>query len=227
MTTRVFSRTMMAAFTALAEMTAACGTSSPAGPTGMPAATDGSQAPAPVVAAIQPDTGSTGGSTPVKIIGSGFQPGATVSVDGIQMGAFVLDSGTIHASTPPHGAGKAEVVVTNPDGASGRIANAYTYVPPRMFDFNGDWIGVAGAEHQRELRFTVRDNVLVSVSCGTSGTVTFSPPPEVHSGEFSILRSDGVGISARIVSASDAVGTINIEPCPSAYWMATRSTRQG
>src|SRR5437899_12979443 len=127
MTTRVFSRTVMAAFTALAEMTAACGTSSPAGPTGMPAATDGSQAPAPVVAAIQPDTGSTGGSTPVKIIGSGFQPGATVSVDGIQMGAFVLDSGTIHASTPPHGAGKAEVVVTNPDGASGRIANAYTY----------------------------------------------------------------------------------------------------
>ena len=28
------------------------------------------------------------------------------------------------------------------------------------------------------------------------------------------MRADGVGISARIVSASEAVGTINLEPCP-------------
>jgi hypothetical protein len=76
-----------------------------------------------------------------------------------------------------------------------------------------------------EVRFTVRDNVLVSVSCGNSEKVTFTPPPAVNHGEFSIVRHDGIGISARIVSASEAVGTINIEPCPYTNWIATRSIR--
>ena len=105
------------------------------------------------------------------------------------------------------------------------ITNAYTYVPPRTFDFNGDWIGVAGSEHQMEVRFTVRDNVLVCVSCGNSEQVTFTPAPAVNHGEFSIVRTDGVGISARIVSASEAVGTINMEPCPYTNWIATRAVR--
>jgi hypothetical protein len=181
---------------------------------------------APAIAVLSPDTGSTGGSTPLKITGSGFQPGAVVLVDGIAMSAFVLDSRTIYACAPPHDAGRVDVVIMNPDGSSALMTNGYTFVSPRTFDFNGDWIGVAGSEHQMELRFTVRNNVLVSVSCGTSGAVTFTPPPAVEHGEFSIVRQDGVGISARIVSASEAVGTINLEPCPYTNWIATRSIRQ-
>jgi hypothetical protein len=68
--------------------------------------------------------------------------------------------------------------------------------------------------------------MLVSVSCGGSGLVTFSPAPVVENGEFAAVRSDGVGISARIVSSSEAVGTINLEPCPYTNWVATRSLRQ-
>jgi len=224
MTTRGLSRTVIAALAAFADRTAGAGTSSHRSLPHPPAAADAPSAPA--LAALSPDTGSTGGSTPLKITGSGFQPGAVVFVDGIAMSAFVLDSRTIYACTPPHDAGKADVVVANPNGLSDSRTGAYSYVSPRTFDFNGDWIGVAGSEHQVEVRFTVRDNVLVNVSCGC-GTVAFSPAPEVRDGEFSVARSDGVGISARIVSATEAVGTINLEPCPYTNWIATRSVKQG
>ena len=230
MTTRDLSRTVMAAFAALADRTAGGGTTRTGGhlhSAGSPARPAvAAQPSAPAISVLSPDTGSTGGSTPLKISGSGFQPGAVVLIDGIAMSAFVLDSRTIYACAPPHDAGRADVVVMNPNGSSALMTNGYTFVPPRHFDFNGDWIGVAGSEHQMELRFTVRDNALVSVSCGTSGAVTFSPSPRVEHGEFSVVRGDGVGISARIVSASEAVGTINLEPCPYTNWIATRSIKQ-
>jgi hypothetical protein len=181
---------------------------------------------APLIDVISPDTGSTGGSTPLKITGSGFQPGAVVFIDGIAISAFVLDSRTIYACTPPHDAGRVDVVVANPDALSAWMSSAFSYVPPQTFDFNGDWIGVAGAEHQREVRFTVRNNALVSVSCGGSGPVLFSPAPVVEFGEFSVVRDDGIGVSARIVSATEAIGTINLDPCPYTNWIATRSVRR-
>jgi hypothetical protein len=181
----------------------------------------------PFITGLSPSAGSTGGSTPLKITGSGFQPGAVVFIDGIAISAFVLDSHSIYACAPPHDSGTVDVVVVNPSGLSDWVARAYTFIPPQAFDFNGEWIGVAGSEHQMEVRFTVQNDELVCVSCGNSGLVTFSPPPKVSFGEFSTVRTDGVGISARIVSASEAVGTINIEPCPYTNWIATRSVKQG
>jgi hypothetical protein len=224
MTTRELSRTVMAAFAALTDRTAAGSWNAADSVLRRPTTTAPPEAP--LIDIISPDTGSTGGSTPMKITGSGFQPGAVVFIDGIAISAFVLDSRTIYACTPPHDTGQVDVVVANPDALSAWMTRAYTYAPPGAFDFNGDWVGVAGSEHQMELRFTVRDNALVRVSCGTSGAVTFSPAPVVEFGEFSVVRDDGVGISARIVSETEAIGTINLEPCPYTNWIATRTVRQ-
>jgi hypothetical protein len=224
MTTRDLSRSVMAALVALTERTTSGGASASGSQLRQPAAAAPPEAP--LIDVISPDTGSTGGSTPLKISGSGFQPGAVVFIDGIAISAFVLDCHTIYACTPPHDAGRVDVVVANPDALSAWMTGAYTYAPPHAFDFNGDWIGVAGAEHQMELRFSIRDNTLLSVSCGTSGPVTFSPAPVVEFGQFSAVREDGVGISGRIVSATEAIGTINLEPCPYTNWIATRSFRQ-
>ena len=224
MTTRQLSRSVIAAFAALADKATAAGAGPRRGPSHAPAAVEAPSAP--VIGFLSPDTGSTAGSTPLKISGSGFQSGAAVFVDGTGMSAFVLDSRTIYACTPPHDAGKVDLVIANPDGLSDWRTHAYTYVSPRTFDFNGDWIGVAGSEHQMELRFTIRNDMLVNVSCGRR-TVTFSAAPAVYDGEFTIVRSDGLGISARIVSATEAVGTINMEPCPYTNWIATRSVKQG
>lgn len=203
----------------IAAMTAGCGARSPAGPSPVAAA----EPAAPIaIAGVSPAVGSTSGSTPLKIAGSGFQTGATVTIDGLTIpGAVADDRATIRFRTPPHPAGVVELIVTNPDGGEARLAGAYVYVPPASFDFDGEWTGAAA---NLDLRFTVQDGALVSVSCGASGPVAFSPPPAVKEGEFSIVAADGTGISARIVSASDAVGTINLAPCRSTNWTAKRVT---
>jgi hypothetical protein len=46
------------------------------------------------------------------------------------------------------------------------------------------------------LRFTVQDNFVTSVSCGTSDTLTFLNPPSVSNGEFSFTGDDGAGFPA-------------------------------
>ena len=178
------------------------------------------------ITAVSPRIGSTDGSTTVTITGTGFQSGATVTLDATaleQREVYVRNSTTIHVSSPTHAEGTVDVVVTNPDGQSGRLIGGYTYVSPESFDFNGNWAGLAGAEYDMEMRFAIQNNMLISVSCGTSETLTFSPPLSVSRGEFSFVGNDDVRISGRIVSAVNAVGTINIAPCTSTIWIAAKS----
>lgn len=210
-------------FAIIAGMAAGCGASSMTGPSSLPAAVI---TPAPMsVRSVSPAAGSTGGSTPLRITGSGFQIGAIITIDGTTVPAVVADGGeVIRVRTPPHDGGTVELIVTNPDGGEGRLTGAYAYVAAATFEFEGEWAGTAGLELESDLRFTVRAGALVSVSCGTSGPVAFAPAPVVNEGEFSIVTASGSGFSARIVSASDAVGTINLGPCSSTNWTAKRVT---
>jgi hypothetical protein len=66
----------------------------------------------------------------LTITGTDFQSGATVSVDGAATSVTVTASTSITATTPAHAAGTVDVVVTNPNGLSGRLAGAYTYTCP-------------------------------------------------------------------------------------------------
>jgi hypothetical protein len=94
MTTRDLSRTVMAAFAALTDRTAAAGGGA------MPAGRHlrSSVSPArPAMAVLSPGTGSTGGSAAQD---RHRQPSAVVW--STAMSAFVLDSRTIYACAPPH-----------------------------------------------------------------------------------------------------------------------------
>jgi hypothetical protein len=115
------------------------------------------------------------------------------------------------------------VIVTNPGGLEARLSGGYTYEPPESFDVNGEWVAHAGPEFETDMRFTIRNNVLVSVSCGTSAPVTFAPAPSVWNGEFSFLGDDAVAISGPLVSPVNAAGTINMAACPAARWWADKS----
>jgi hypothetical protein len=85
--------------------------------------------PPPTITAISPQSGSTAGGGTATITGTGFQPGASVTVGGSgATGVTVSADGTrITMILPPHGAGSADVVVTNPDGQRGTMPAAYTY----------------------------------------------------------------------------------------------------
>jgi IPT/TIG domain len=84
--------------------------------------------PAPTVASITPNTGTTAGGTSVTIAGTGFLAGATVSLGGTAATAvIVVSSISITATTPAHTAGAVSAVVTNTDAQSGTLTNGYTY----------------------------------------------------------------------------------------------------
>ena len=178
--------------------------------------------------AIDPARGLTVGGAIVRITGSGFRSGTTVTFDNSRATAFIETSTTLSVTTPAHAPGAADVALTNPDGQSVRLSRAYTYVVPDSFDFNGTWDGYAlahpesqarfGARHaDMDLQFTVQNNALTSFTCG--GTAVLIPPSAalVGNGEFSLE-----GITGRIVAATSAIGTINTMACPATRWAATK-----
>jgi hypothetical protein len=85
-------------------------------------------AAAPSVSAISPTGGALAGGTAVSITGSGFVTGATVTIGGSDATSVVfVSASSLTATTPAHGAGAVNVVVTNPDTQSGSGTNLYTY----------------------------------------------------------------------------------------------------
>lgn len=83
------------------------------------------------ITSVNPTTGSTGGHTPVVVVGGGFRPGVTLTFGGtaatdVQIYADAL----LVARTPAHVVGKVDVVVANHDGGSATLPQGFEYVTP-------------------------------------------------------------------------------------------------
>ncbi len=153
----------------------------------------------PSVTAIAPQVGSTRGGAWAPITGVDFQLGAKVRLGDTTVFSSTRDSTTILVSgTAAHAAGTIDVIVTNPGGLEARLSGGYIYEPPESFDINGDWMAHAGAEYETDMRFTIRNNVLVSVTCGMSAPLTFALTSSVRNGEFSLLGDDGLALSGDV-----------------------------
>jgi hypothetical protein len=171
----------------------------------------------PRITAIAPQVGSTRGGAWATITGVDFQPGAKVRLGDSTVSSWTYDSTKIGIwETAAHVAGTIDV------GLEDTLTGGYAYQAPESFDFNGDWIAHVG-EYETDVRFTIRNNVLVSVSCDMSAPLTFVPPPSVRNGEFSFVSDDGLAITGRLVSPAGAVGTINVPVCPAGGWWADKS----
>ena len=178
----------------------------------------------PAINEVLPNVGSTGGGTPVTIRGAGFQNRLTVTVDGRKYQNNYSGDGTIaKIFTEAHAAGTVDLIITNPDG--GQASTKFTYASPGTFDFNGVWQGFAedfdGAVSESFV-LTIRDNIVVSVSCGAS-SLTLDPPPVVANGQFRSVFSNGGLLEGRIVSQNFASGYVNLGSCAaSPYWRAEK-----
>jgi len=88
----------------------------------------GSSNPAPKVSAVSPNSGTTTGGTAVTITGTGFMPGAAVTIGGAAATSVaVVSSTSITAKSPAHAAGAADVAVKNTDNQTGGLSGGYTY----------------------------------------------------------------------------------------------------
>jgi IPT/TIG domain len=218
----------------LAGALAGCDDSSPSrSPTAPSSASSAAPQPSPqptgiqpTVAAIAPNVGSVHGGAWGTITGTEFESGATVRLGDSNVQALVLDSTSIAIWTiAAHGPGTVDVVVTNPGGLAGRLTGGFTFAPRESFDFNGDWVAHAGGEFETDMQFTIRNDVLVSVSCGTSVVSTLSPSPSVVNGEFSFRGDDGFAVSGTLVSPANASGTIDVPgvpDCTATRWWADK-----
>jgi hypothetical protein len=157
-----------------------------------------------------------------KITGAGFVV-PKVTLGGILVNqSSSPDPTTIHVSTSAHAAGSVDVVVTNRDGQTATAPGGFTYAPPESFQVNGNWEGGADSNYETLLRFTIQNDALTSVSCGTSATVTFSSPLPIIRGKFSVGGDDGTSISGRFLNPNNAIGMISIPSCVNYPWFATR-----
>jgi hypothetical protein len=83
----------------------------------------------PVVSGITPTSGTSSGGTSISISGSGFTSGASVSLGGsAATNVVVVNGNSITAVTGAHTPGLVDVVVTNADGQSGTLAQAFNYL---------------------------------------------------------------------------------------------------
>jgi hypothetical protein len=86
--------------------------------------------PAPVVVSIDPEEGLSVGGVPVDVIGTGFQSGATVHFNSTLADNVAFVSSTLITCDTPALAGLLSVKVTNPDGQSDTLFDAYTALTP-------------------------------------------------------------------------------------------------
>jgi hypothetical protein len=178
----------------------------------------------PSLWAISPDTGSIYGGSAVSFFGD-FDRRASATVDGIQpvQGWSPQDSTKHTLYSPPHTAGRVDLVVTNPDG--GRAVGFYTYVDPGAFDLSGEWAGVTVDGSDTTIEFTVRENLLTRVQCSDAlnKSVEMALAEPVVNGKVEFAGNAG-RFSAWVASATEAAGTIDMSPCSGVRrWQAERT----
>ena len=91
--------------------------------------------PPPAIMSVSPSLVSTAGGTLITIKGNSFIEGIAVTINGnlVNDVTFISDE-EIQAQTPANSAGAANLAVSNPDGKSGNLAEAITYIDKPFID---------------------------------------------------------------------------------------------
>lgn len=87
--------------------------------------------PAPTIAGVLPDEIPAAGGVRITVTGTGFEPGAFVTLDGVPALNVQVDGATrLTALAPPGMAGTAVLVVENPGQPIAMLDGAVRYAPP-------------------------------------------------------------------------------------------------
>ncbi|MEZ4504240.1 MAG: IPT/TIG domain-containing protein, partial [Dehalococcoidia bacterium] len=169
-------------------------------------------AAAPTVSAVAPSTGTTGGGTPVTIIGTGFVGGATVKFGANSATSVVVtNSTTITAVTPAGSAGTVAVTVTNPDTQNGTLPSAYTYaaaaqptitaVSPNTGPITGGTsITITGTNFLPGAAVEVGGTAATSVVVVSSTSITAKTPSRSTTGAVSVKVTNTDNKSATLAA---------------------------
>lgn len=162
--------------------------------------------PGPTVASVEPSQGPTAGGTPVRILGSGFVAGATVTIGGGAAGEVTVRSASeITASTPAHAPGSYEVLVSDANGTSTGGPD-YTFIAPPVPVVEsvapaegpatgGTEIRIDGSGFQSGASVTIGGAAAGAVKV-LSATEMTAVSGEHRAGSYEVVVSDGGGQSS-------------------------------
>jgi hypothetical protein len=136
--------------------------------------------PPPTVIQVTPKQGSVAGGTKVTIEGSGFLPGASVTIGTAAVSVNVLSETEITAVTAATSPGSDEVVVTDSNGSS-TGGPLYTYLAPQVAATPASSTTGEG-EHPR--------TPIAGSGVLASETVAFPPPQLAVSGNLTPVSGD-------------------------------------
>ncbi len=145
----------------------------------------------PTITAVSPSQGATAGGYPVRITGTGFFPGSTVSFGGVPSPSVtVVSSSVITAVTPMRAPGTIEVVVTIPGGKTSVPANfsldLFTFVAPPTptaldttsgVNVGGTFVDLFGFSFLSGATVTVGGVPATNVTLVNSNQLSFRTPP--------------------------------------------------
>jgi hypothetical protein len=163
----------------------------------------------------------------MRILGSGFRPGAAVAFGGQPATTLPNNPGTeMWAFAPAHEIGPVDVVVTNPDGQSSTLRGGFTYLPvgvsassnqvtaggPLRVTWSAptgrtnlaDWVGLFRVGDPNT------DSIWMAVTHGTAaGTLSLPAPSQPGEYEFRYLVDDSFVDAARsgVITVSAAFTT--------------------
>ncbi len=165
----------------------------------------------PTITGVSPSSGSPAGGTTVTITGSGFFPGLTVTFGTTQAVSATItltSTNTIHVTTPV-GTGAVSVTVTNPDGQSATLVNAFTYTnPPPMITSvtptigpskGGTVVTLVGSGFQNGMTVVFGTTPATNIQIGNGGTARATTPP--GSGTVGVTAKNPDGQSSTLASA--------------------------
>ena len=172
--------------------------------------------PAPAVASVSPNSGSTSGGTAVTISGANFLSGAMVTFGGTAAtNVVVVNSATITATTPAHAAGAVTVTVTNPGGQAGSLTNGFTYVTsPTVTSVSpnsgpiggGTAVTITGTNFVSGATVTFGSNAATNVVVVSSTSITATTPAG-NGGTVTVTVTNPGGLIGSLANGFTYIGT--------------------
>lgn len=212
---RVLAHVVIAVLVSAIVTSAGCSKSSPSAPT--PVAFP---APLPMALSMTSVFPATGVNfEPLKISGTGFLPGATLTLDDVEVPIRGLTSTVINAIAPEHDAGPVDVSVTNPGGDSVTLNRAYTFevvvltANPRVVEAGGEltvsWVVPKGRSGEDWISLyrvgdLNRQYGWYEYTLGSStGTFTLAAPAQPGEYEFRYMLDFNAAARSTVVTVRD------------------------
>lgn len=168
--------------------------------------------PAPTLTSVNPHSGPKTGSTFITLVGTGFQPGASVKIGAtLATNVSYLGSTTLTAFTPAASQGNQTVTVINPDNKSAQLVNGFSYtnssmgltkVKPNSGPLTGGTpITLSGVSFSSSTTVLIAGRTAASVAFVDSSTLTAVAPQGLNPGAANVTLVDPVAGSATMVGA--------------------------